>query len=90
MWIAGDAIMLGFIMLVMLMWSRDDRPAAVSAGWLEAVRRARFHDVVTAGSPAAGRGGIDDDEHLAAYNDYLARLNSGSDSGGGHSGGGAA
>ena len=90
MWIAGDAIMLGFIMLVMLVWSRDDRPAAASAGWLEAVRRARFNDVVTAGSPAAGRGGIDDDEHLAAYNDYLARLNSGGDSGGGRSGGGAA
>jgi len=77
MWIGGDAIMLVFIMLVVLMWSRDDRPAAVSSGWLEAARKSRFDEVVTPGTPAAtgpGRGGIDDEEHLAAYNAYLARL----------------
>ncbi len=93
MWIAGDAIMLAYIMLVVLMWSRDERTSSLGAGWLEAVRKARFDDLVapgspplgsrTQGSPAAGspavggrpgRGGIDDEEHLAAYNAYLARL----------------
>ena len=28
------------------------------------------------GTPAPAKGAIDDDEHLAAYNAYLARLNS--------------
>jgi hypothetical protein len=48
------------------------------SGWLEAARKSRFDEVVAPGGPAAappGRGGIDDDEHLAAYNAYLARLN---------------
>ena len=92
MWIAGDAIMLAFIMLVVLMWSRDDRTVSATSGWLESVRRSRFDDLVAAGNPAvtgpavtgpavtgsvstgAGSRGIDDDEHLAAYNAYLARL----------------
>jgi cytochrome c oxidase assembly factor CtaG len=93
MWIAGDAIMLAFIMLVVLMWSRDDRTVSATSGWLESVRRSRFDDLVAAGSPpgavpavtgpavagspssaGAGGRGIDDDEHLAAYNAYLARL----------------
>ncbi len=81
MWIAGDAIMLAFIMLVVLMWSRDDRTASLGSGWLEAVRKARFDDLVAEGSQAGmeagrdpGRGGIDDEEHRAAYNAYLARL----------------
>ena len=80
MWIGGDAIMLALIMLVMLMWSRDDRGASASSGWLEAVRKSRFDEVVAAGRQAgaeARHGGIDDDEHLAAYNAYLARLNDG-------------
>lgn len=78
MWIAGDAIMLAFIMLVLLMWSRDDRTSSATSGWLEAARKARFDEVVAPGGAAGtgpGRGGIDDDEHLAAYNAYLARLN---------------
>jgi len=59
------------------MWSRDDRPVTTS-GWLEAARKSRFDEVVTPGGTAAakpGHGGIDDEEHLAAYNAYLARLN---------------
>ena len=89
MWIGGDAIMFGFMMLVVLMWSRDDRASALGHGWLERARRSRFEDLVAsarppsgqpdpAGPPAAAapaRGGIDDDEHLAAYNAYLAQLN---------------
>ena len=122
MWIGGDAIMLGFMMLVFLMWAHADRVGTVSRGWLEAVRTASFETLVApapsgraasaadpapslAPDPAAAahgaqaaaassgaerrsqaaaapepavagaRGTIDDDEHLAAYNAYLARLN---------------
>jgi hypothetical protein len=111
MWIGGDAIMLGFMMLVFLMWAHADRVGTVNRGWLEAVRTSSFESLVAAGAAdraAAGPGGsasgpdpaaapsgtqaapaaaeptpavagahgtIDDDEHLDAYNAYLARLN---------------
>jgi putative copper resistance protein D len=94
MWVGGDAIMFGLMMLVFLMWSRDERPAATGQGWLEAARRTSMGSLVAthpaaspagtdhraAGDPVAGgdwsgHGGIDDDEHLAAYNAFLARLN---------------
>jgi putative copper resistance protein D len=94
MWIGGDAIMFGLMMLVFLMWSLDDRTAASGHGWLERVRRASMASLVASHQPAgvgggdpeqagvaaarfADRGGIDDDEHLAAYNAFLARLNQG-------------
>ena len=122
MWVGGDAIMFGLMMLVFLAWSRDERPTATGRGWFEAARRASMASLVAtrpaptaawagtgdqpaasqpggeqpggdqpggdqpgqrqpaAGEPAtagdwSGRGGIDDDEHLAAYNAFLARLN---------------
>jgi cytochrome c oxidase assembly factor CtaG len=100
MWIGGDGIMFGLMMLVFLMWSMDSEAATGGHGWLEAARRASLGSLVTAHTtpaaatgtepaadgraepaPAApgalweGRGGIDDDEHLAAYNAFLARLN---------------
>jgi putative copper resistance protein D len=78
MWIGGDAIMLAFMMFVFLMWSRDDSAATRSRGWLEAARKSNFDELVaTPASDTEGSGsGIDDDdEHLAAYNAYLARLN---------------
>jgi hypothetical protein len=102
MWIGGDAIMFGLMMLVYLLWSMDGRAATSGHGWLEAARRASLASLVAShqvpgaagtaesgtDSPAAGeggaapaavswdgRGGIDDDEHLAAYNAFLARLN---------------
>jgi putative copper resistance protein D len=95
MWIGGDAIMLGFMMLVFLMWAHADRVGTVSRSWLETVRTSSFETLVAAPAPAAaspgaqagpaaaestpavaGAGGtIDDDEHLDAYNAYLARLN---------------
>ncbi|HEY7145333.1 MAG TPA: cytochrome c oxidase assembly protein [Streptosporangiaceae bacterium] len=122
MWVAGDGIMFGLMMIVYLLWSMDDRAATRGHGWLEAARRASLANLVashparpaavpgqqpaaagegSAGSTAAaggaagaqaspdgqaaaatadpvwteGRGGIDDDEHLAAYNAFLARLN---------------
>ena len=78
MWIGGDAIMFAFMMLVVLIWSRDDRAPALGHGWLERARRSRFDQLAaTAGAAAktSTHGGIDDDEHLAAYNAYLARMN---------------
>jgi putative copper resistance protein D len=111
MWIAGDGIMFGLMMLVFLMWSRDERAVGSGHGWLESARRASMASLVAshqpamagpdpgqagagttagAGEPAGAaaanaaggvqwseRGGIDDDEHLAAYNAFLSRLNQG-------------
>ncbi len=129
MWIGGDAIMFGLMMLVFLMWARDEQSSLSGHGWLEAARRANLASLVGSGAggtggpasePSAagagaatgrnqppgqattaavsgasqpgtpvraaepatagsedwsGRHGIDDDdEHLAAYNAYLARL----------------
>jgi putative copper resistance protein D len=104
MWIAGDAIMFCFMIMVVWLWSRDDRTSSFGHSWLETARKSNFDALVTqasaggaaagggqagqggtpapssadTGRPAPGRGrsGIDDDEHLAAYNAYLARLNS--------------
>jgi hypothetical protein len=107
--------MLGFMMLVFLMWAHADRVGTVSGGWLETVRTSSFETLVAPpagdlGAPgpdggavspesapglaaappgaraeqaaaepspavAGARGTIDDDEHLDAYNAYLARLN---------------
>jgi cytochrome c oxidase assembly factor CtaG len=96
MWVGGDAIMLLFMMIVVWMWSRDERADSQGLGWLELARRSRFEDLVAgqSGGPVATSPGgvsqpasvktgtasashrtIDDDEHLAAYNAYLAQLN---------------
>ena len=107
MWIGGDAVMFGFMMLVFLMWSLDERAEGSGHGWLENARRTSMASLVashhgpapaaaetgaaepglagqqaaaSAAAPAAetdwhSPGGIDDDEHLAAYNAFLARLN---------------
>jgi hypothetical protein len=83
MWIGGAAIMFVLIMVTFFAWSRETRPSG-GMGWLEAARRANLADRVSEGAvaataPAPSRArearGIDDDEHLAAYNAYLARLN---------------
>jgi cytochrome c oxidase assembly factor CtaG len=90
MWVAGDALMFALMMVVFVMWSLDDRPGVSGRGWLEAARRASLGRLVASHPGAAGPGaapagttaavswdqsGIDDDEHLAAYNAFLARLN---------------
>jgi hypothetical protein len=94
MWIGGDGIMFVLMMLVFLMWSRDERAAVSGHGFFERARQANLATLVSSHHPAmpgagmaatpeaaagqladSSRGGIDDDEHLAAYNAYLARLN---------------
>jgi cytochrome c oxidase assembly factor CtaG len=71
MWIAGDALMFIAMMIVFLMWSTDSRAESRSRGWLEAARRA----TVAPGAPAADTDIDIDDAQLAAYNEYLSRLN---------------
>jgi len=71
MWIAGDALMFAMMMIVFLMWSTDSRVESRSRGWLEAARRA----TVAPGASSADTDIDDDDQQLAAYNEYLSRLN---------------
>jgi cytochrome c oxidase assembly factor CtaG len=88
MWVGGDAIMFGLMMIVFLMWARNERAAVSGRSFFERARRENLATLVASAGPASveagnagqapsvgGRGGIDDDEHLAAYNAYLARLN---------------
>ena len=78
MWIGGSAIMFVLIMTTFFAWSRDTRPAG-GMGWLESARRANLATMVSETGPVpapirADSGQVDDDEHLDAYNAYLARL----------------
>jgi cytochrome c oxidase assembly factor CtaG len=86
MWIGGDCLMFALMMLVFLMWSTDEQTGSQARSWFERARRENLATLVGSQPVAAGgggaqatlpegRGGIDDDEHLAAYNAYLARLN---------------
>jgi putative copper resistance protein D len=88
MWIGGDGIMFLIILLLAMRAMRDG--VRLTAGhWLEGVRTRRFDELATTAtdvdaSPATGRerAVVDDDDEsrLAAYNDYLARLNGGTGS----------
>jgi cytochrome c oxidase assembly factor CtaG len=71
MWVAGDGLMFLAMMIVFLMWSTDTRAETRTSGWLESVRRA----TVAPGAAATGADIDEDDEQLAAYNEYLSRLN---------------
>jgi cytochrome c oxidase assembly factor CtaG len=70
MWVGGDAIMFALMMIVFVMWSTDSRASARTHGWLEAARRA----TVAPGAASPDADIDDDDEQLAAYNEYLSRL----------------
>jgi putative copper resistance protein D len=90
MWIGGAAIMFAVIMVTFFQWTRETRTSA-SMGWLESARRTNMADRIaetnpagTASAQSAERGAsgtarsadVDEDEdQLAAYNDYLARIN---------------
>ena len=85
MWIAGDAIMFALMMIVFLMWARNERATVSGRSFFERARRENLATMVTSHRPvpsgaeaslqAADGRTIDDDAHLAAYNEYLARLN---------------
>jgi putative copper resistance protein D len=70
MWVGGDGLMFVMMMIVFLMWSTDTRTETRTRGWLESARRA----TVAPGLTAADADIDDDDEQLAAYNEYLSRL----------------
>ncbi len=53
MWVGGDAIMFGLMMLVFLMWSMDDRAATSGHGWFERARQDNLATLV-ASRPAGG------------------------------------
>jgi len=87
MWVGGAGLMFALTMTVFFAWSRETR-ADGGLGWLEAARRASFAarvgahqetgaspDAPPLAVPAGDTQSMDDDEHLAAYNAYLARLN---------------
>jgi cytochrome c oxidase assembly factor CtaG len=85
MWVGGSAIMFVLIMFTFLAWSREGQRSG-SHGWLEAARRANLEQLTAAGAPpeaasaaspaSPARTDIDeDDDQLAAYNSFLARLN---------------
>ena len=76
MWVGGAGLMFALMMTVFFAWSRE-KLADGGLGWLESARRtnmaAQLGDVSPAMSSTAQT--VDDDAHLAAYNEYLARLN---------------
>jgi len=84
MWVGGSGLMFAIMMTVFFAWSREVRSDG-GLGWLEAARRTNFATMVSAPQHANTRGdtphraapaeSVDDDQHLAAYNEYLARLN---------------
>jgi putative copper resistance protein D len=85
MWIAGDGIMFGLMMIVFLMWARNERATVSGRSFFERARRENLATLVASSQPVSGAAQapphaddgrtIDDDAHLAAYNEYLARLN---------------
>jgi cytochrome c oxidase assembly factor CtaG len=87
MWVGGAGLMFALMMTVFFAWSRETR-ADGGLGWLETARRASFAarvgahqetgaspDAPPLAVPVGDTQSMDDDEHLAAYNAYLARLN---------------
>ena len=84
MWVGGSGLMFAIMMTVFFAWSREVRSDG-GLGWLEAARRTNFATMVSAPQHAntlddmphraAPADSVDDDQHLAAYNEYLARLN---------------
>src|SRR5580700_6235562 len=91
MWIGGAAIMFLLIMAVFFQWTRETRPS-VSMGWLESARQSSLAERIAEANPAgpasaqvgdrvasgaARNANVDEDEdQLAAYNEYLAHINS--------------
>jgi cytochrome c oxidase assembly factor CtaG len=81
MWVGGDSIMFILVLCVFVVFLRDKRAHGSMGDWLEGARSHALQDAVglagvTAPSRPRQRRGqtVDDDEHLEAYNAYLARL----------------
>jgi cytochrome c oxidase assembly factor CtaG len=74
MWVGGAGLMFALMMSVFFAWSRETR-ADGGLGWLESARRANLAALTGEPRTSADEENADDDEHLAAYNAYLARIN---------------
>jgi putative copper resistance protein D len=80
MWVGGDAIMFLLMICVFIRFLRDKQAHGTMGDWLEGARSQALQDAVAkAGVAAPARSQrrgqtVDDDEHLAAYNAYLAQL----------------
>jgi putative copper resistance protein D len=88
MWVGGAGIMFVLVLAVFFAWSRETRSDG-GLGWLESARRANFATLVSShrdtgasssasqqAGPASGTESVDDDDdQLAAYNAFLARIN---------------
>ncbi len=76
MWVAGAGLMFALMMAVFFAWTRETR-ADSGLGWLEVARRSNFAAQVGAqpGAEERREASVDDDEALAAYNAFLARIN---------------
>jgi putative copper resistance protein D len=87
MWVGGAGIMFGLVMAVFFAWSREKHVDG-GLGWLETARRSNFATLVSshrdetensaervASTRSRAADSVDDDEALAAYNAYLARIN---------------
>jgi len=73
MWIAGDGIML--LLVVALFAGVASGRTKLDAGtWLESARANRFDELTSTGAGIQPTDTDEDDERLAAYNEYLARL----------------
>jgi len=81
MWIGGDAIMFALMVCLFIALLRDRSAQESMGSWLESARRQALLDrTAEAGDRSDGSRShpaatVDDDEHLAAYNSYLASLN---------------
>jgi cytochrome c oxidase assembly factor CtaG len=87
MWVGGAGIMFGLVMAVFFAWSREKHVDG-GLGWLETARRSNFATLVSSqreetedpaervvSTRSRAADSVDDDEALAAYNAYLARIN---------------
>lgn len=80
MWVGGDAVMFILMLCVFISFLSDKRAQGTMGAWLEGARSQALRDAtaqagITAPAPIRRRGQtVDDDEHLAAYNAYLASL----------------
>jgi putative copper resistance protein D len=79
MWIGGDALMAALILVLTVGLVRSPEPTAFLGSWIEGARGQTLRSHLGAhGLPEPSPRGatVDDEEHLAAYNAYLASLDS--------------
>lgn len=77
MWIGGDAVMAALILILTIGLVRGRDASPILGTWIEGARAHTMHEHLAGrgvAAPAGRRATVDDDDHLAAYNAYLAAL----------------